>query len=46
MAIMNLLKYPKMTRRLVFEGKRTFDANFTKSIVVNRYLKFFKEVLT
>jgi len=46
MAIMNLLKDPKMTRRLVFEGKRTFDANFTKSIVVNRYLKFFKEVLT
>ena len=45
LAIKNLLRDPKMIRRLVFEGKRTFDSNFTKGIVVNKYRKFFKEVL-
>ena len=45
LAIKNLLRDPKMIRRLIFEGKRTFDSNFTKGIVVNKYRKFFKEVL-
>jgi len=45
LAIKNLLKDPKMIKRLIFEGRKTFDTNFTKKVVVNKYLKFFKEVL-
>jgi glycosyltransferase involved in cell wall biosynthesis len=42
--IKRLLMEPRLMRKIIQGGRKRYEKNFTESVVVDRYMRFFKKI--